>query len=366
MDTSTVSKAKGYAFEPDYAVPPGRTLQETLEALGMDQRELATRTGLTPKHINQVVQGNAPITQETSLRLERATGVPARLWNNLEMNYREQLAKLEEQTRLKAELVWLKEIPIDELARREKVQKHSDPVLTLRSVLNFFGVVNVEAWKRVWLSPTVAFRKSSAFKARPGVMATWLRLGELDAQAIQCQPYDREKFKTALEEIRALTTEPPEVFVPKMRQRCADAGVAVVLVPEITGAPVSGAAQWLTPEKAMIQLSLRYKTNDHFWFSFFHEASHILHDGKKDKFIDVNHEKGESEERADRFASNILIPPEHSGALASLKIAKDVKSFAKTIAIAPGIVVGRLQHDGRLRYNQLNSLKVHFQWAAKA
>ncbi len=97
-----------YAYEPDFAVPPGRTLQETIDALEMDQRELAKRTGLSVKHVNQVIKGVASITQDTAIRLERVTGVPARMWNSLEANYRERLARLDERSRLQGSLDWLK------------------------------------------------------------------------------------------------------------------------------------------------------------------------------------------------------------------------------------------------------------------
>ncbi|NOS76488.1 MAG: helix-turn-helix domain-containing protein [Nitrospira sp.] len=366
MTPGTFSRKKRHAFEPDYAVPPGRTLQETIDTLGMDQRDLATRTGLSTKHINQIIQGIAPITQETALLLEIVTGVPARLWNNLEMNYREQLSRIEEQKRLIKDLAWLSEIPTAELVKRKKLIRHSDQSLYLKSVLGFFGVANVDAWKRVWMSPSFAFRKSKAFNSKPAAMATWLRLGEVEAHGISCQPFDKAKFRSTLEAIRSLTTERAEVFEPQMKKLCAEAGVAVVLVPEIKGAPASGAAQWLTPEKAMIQLSLRHKTNDHFWFSFFHEAGHILNDGKKEKFIDVNHGEGESEEKADRFASNILIPLKYAGELPKLKSPQTLKQFAQSIGIAPGIVVGRLQHDKIIGYNQLNSLKIRFDWVEQS
>src|SRR3712207_2277339 len=52
-------------------------------------------------------------------------------------------------------------------------------------------------------------------------------------------------------------------FQPKMISLCAGAGVALVFIPEMKGCPASGAARWLTPEKAIIQLSLRFKTDDH-------------------------------------------------------------------------------------------------------
>ncbi len=344
---------------------PGRTLRETLDTLGMDQRELATRTGLSAKHVNLVIHGKAPITHATAIRLERVTGVPARMWNSLEAHYREELTRLEEKERLEEDLAWLKEIPTNELIKRGKVERQPEKTLLLREILGFFGVASVDAWKKVWSSPTAPFRKSPAFKAKPGSIATWLRLGELEVRDIECDPFNREKFRTVLDEIRGLTTKPPETFVPRMTALCAAAGVALCLVPEIRGAPASGAAQWLTPNKAMIQLSLRYKTNDQFWFSFFHEAGHILLDGKKEKFIDYGESNDERDRRADRFAANLLIPPRSASDLRALTRWNVIESFAESIGIAPGIVVGRLQREGVIGYNQCNGLKRRFRWARK-
>lgn len=157
--------------------------------------------------------------------------------------------------------------------------------------------------------------------------------------------------------------EQPDVFVPKMKTLCESSGVAVVLVPEMKNAPVSGATRWLAPEKAMIQLSLRYKTNDQFWFTFFHEAGHILFGGKKEAFIDLNHVTGEGEMEADRFAADHLIPPHRASELTRLKSAQVIQTFAKSIGIASGIVVGRLQHEKLIRYDQFNGLKIRYQWA---
>ncbi len=357
------STATRYVFKPEYAVPPGRTLQETIDALGMGQRDLATRAGLSAKHINQIIQGVAPISHETAIRLEQVTGVPARMWNNLEVNYREQLAKLEEKKRLEHDLAWLKKIPTAELIKRGKIEKHTDRVLLLKAVLGFFGVADVEAWKNIWFSPTVVYRKSAVFEGKPEAMATWLRLGELEARAISRVPFDKSRFRDVLDEMRAITVEKPEVFEPKMKALCAKAGVAVVLIPEIKNAPVSGATQWLTPEKAKLQLSLRHKTNDHFWFTFFHEAGHILFGGKRETFIDLDHAIGKGEREADNFAANHLIPPRSASELNGLKSARAIEAFAESIGIAPGIVVGRLQHDGLIGYDQFNGLKIRYQWA---
>jgi HTH-type transcriptional regulator/antitoxin HigA len=351
-----------YPYEPDYVVPPGQTLQETIDALGIDQRELAARTGLSAKHVNQVIKGIAPITHDTAIRLERVTGVPARMWNNLEANYREQKARLAERKRLENDLAWLRAIPTKELIRRGAIEVTTDKVGLLEAVLAFFGVASVEAWNEGWSKHQFAFRKSPTFRGSDGAMATWLRLGELEAQRIECKPFDRIAFRAALDEIRDLTVQSPEIFVPQMMELCAACGVALVLIPDTEGAPVSGAAKWLTASKAMICLNLRGKRNDRFWFTFFHEAGHILNDSKKETYIDVEYEDDPREHDANHFAATLLIPESYDEELQGLVSYRSVERFADQIGIAPGIVVGRLQREGIIGYDQFNGLKQRLEW----
>jgi HTH-type transcriptional regulator/antitoxin HigA len=355
--------AARYAYEPDYAVAPGATLQETIESLGMTQRELALRTGMAPKTINEIINGKAPITPDTAVLLERVTGVPARMWNNLESNYREQLARIADRERLQGDPDWLNRVPTAELIKRGVIAPQPDRVSLLHAVLRFFGVGTAEQWQQLWMRPAGEFRKSPKFAAQPEAVATWLRLGELQAQKIPTQPYDKAKFRAALDAIRKLTVEPPGKFQKDMVELAAAGGVAVVFVPEIRKCPVSGVARWLTPDKALIQLSLRYRTDDQFWFSFFHEAGHVLNDPKKEVYIHDEDDADGREQAADRFAANLLIPAEHSSHLPELTTRQAIIGFARRIGVAPGIVVGRLQKDEVLPWRSyLNDLKRRFEW----
>ena len=81
---------KKYRFEPGYDVPPGETLREVMESLDMTQKELASKTELTVQALTRIFNGDQPISHETANKLEFVTGVPARMWNNLEAQYREQ------------------------------------------------------------------------------------------------------------------------------------------------------------------------------------------------------------------------------------------------------------------------------------
>ena len=85
---------KKYGFDPDYAIPPGETLKDLMESLEMSQKELSKRTGLTVQSLNRIMKGEQPITNDTANILELVTNLPAKMWNNLEANYREQLPKI--------------------------------------------------------------------------------------------------------------------------------------------------------------------------------------------------------------------------------------------------------------------------------
>ena len=128
---------------------------------------------------------------------------------------------------------------------------------------------------------------------------------------------------------------------------------------------LSGATRWLTSGKAMIVLSLRHKSNDHFWFTFFHEAAHILKHGKTDVYVDEEDRmQTKQEAKADAFAANSLIPDRDYKCFTSDNRNRFSRStvlqFARQINVAPGIVVGRLQHDKYVDYSWLNNLKVKF------
>jgi addiction module HigA family antidote len=355
---------RGYVYSPDYAVAPGETLLETIQALGMNQVELAARTGRPLKTINEIIKGKESITPRTALQFERVLGIPAAFWNSLERNYREALERIDEKKRLGAQAEWLKKLPVRAMARRGWIRTRRDKADQVEELLNFFGVASPIQWDGLWSVGSVAYRKSPAFRSDAGAVAAWLRKGELDAKAIECAPYDEGKFRNALSRIRSRTKEPIETLLAEMTRLCAEAGVAVVFVPELERTRVSGATRWLSSTKALIQLSFRYKTDDHLLFTFFHEAGHILRHGKRDVFIEGDEMEDGKEEEANRFASDFLIPPQiYQRVLRSVpQSTEEVQVVANELGIAPGIVVGRLQHDGKIPRRSFNDLKRHVEW----
>lgn len=358
-------------FRPDYAVPPGATLREALESMGMSQAELALRMGRPKKTVSELANGKAAITADTAVQLERVLGVPAHVWLALESNYREDLARLKERELLADALNWAKEFPIHEMTELGWLKRCSTKEEQAGELLSFFGTASVNAWHEAHHCP-VAFRKSTAHRCSEYSVLAWLRKGELQARAIECAPFTRASFRKALLETKKLFREGPGVFVPAIRDICSRSGVAAVFIPELPRAPVSGAARWVSSTKALIQLSLRYKTEDHLWFSFYHEAGHLLLHQKRDRsFVDFVSSPQTSqmadgeEEEANRFAEEILIP---SNEIASFLAAGETKrssivAFAKTLGVTPGIVVGRLQHEGLIPWDRYQNLKLRLKWS---
>ena len=359
----TISKNDLIEQLPDLPVPPGKTLTETLELLGMTQTDLARRMNRPIKTINEIVKGKTAITADTALQLERVLGVSSKLWLNLEVNYRMVKARIAAEKQLAREIQRAARFPYAEMAHWGWVKKTREKVERTSELLDYFGVVSFDY---LTLAKGISYRKATKRKASPEALTAWLRRGELQAQKMDMVEYDKKAFRGALREIRGLTRKAEDGFDAKLRDICAVCGVAVVFVPHLKRTYVNGATRWLTPKKALIQLSIRNRFKDIFWFTFFHEAAHILLHGKTESFIDVDNQADSDDERdANNWAMNFLIPitdyVRFHGRSRFTRSA--VTSFAKEQGIAPEIVVGRLQHDELIMYSEFGDLRPKLEWA---
>ncbi|MFJ9604698.1 helix-turn-helix domain-containing protein [Streptomyces althioticus] len=364
----TPPPAPPFVYAPDSAQPPGETLKEQLEALGIPQADLARRTGLSTKHINQIVQGTAVLTPETALLLERATGIPASLWNQLEATWRTHVSREESRKALSGQLDWLNHFSLPELVKRGILPNKERTVDNLERLLAFFGVGSPDTAGELWRSYRTAFRRSTVLEPDDYATAVWMRQAELKARDLDCAPFDRAALTDLLPCLRALTVQEPAVWLAELPRLCAQVGVAMVFIPAPPHTHVAGVTRWLAPDKVGVALSDRFKKDDHFWFTVFHELGHVLLHGKRLTFIDdtrrgndATPEGDRSEAEADAFAADTLIPPEHAAAYRQLTQRPmpftRIEAFARQAGIAPGIVVGRLQHDGALDWKHGHKLK---------
>jgi len=357
-------------FKPNWVSPPGDTISDILEERGISQAEFAKRSGFSKKHVNLLIKGKAAITPEAASRLADVLDAPSEFWLTREANYRSGLEYRSKIDLLQRCADWLKELPIADMVRFGWVQRFAHKGQQVAECLRFFSVASVDAWRAQYEQPVVAFRASAKVEKKVGAVAAWIREGERQASPLRCAPFDEVRFRRTLHEARALAAEhEPSRFMKPLIDACAASGIAVVFVRAPKGCLASGAARWLAPrKKGLIILSLRHKTNDHLWFTFFHEAAHLLRHGKRMLFVDLEGRACEEEHEAEanKFAGDLLIPPSEAKRLPTLgQTGSAVKEFADRIGIAPGIVVGRMQKDGIIHWSRLNGLKARYEWPSR-
>jgi HTH-type transcriptional regulator/antitoxin HigA len=299
--------------------------------------------------------------------LEYATGTPARWWLRLEADYQAAVVRLAQGELADSDLAWIKSMPVRELVAAGAIpESPSRPAHRLRQLLKFFGVASVDSYWLLWREPAAAFRQSGAFTIKDSAVTAWLRLGELAAQKLgELPPFDPDGLRAELPHLRKLTADPPRQGFQSLVGQCHRFGVAVIAVPEVTGARAFGATRWLNAgRRPLIQLSLRGKTDNTLWLTVFHELAHVLLHDRKSVFIEseeaaLQHgaDVDREEREANQFAWRTLIPEPYELRLSTLHSEVDVLDLADELGIAASLVVARLEFEGRWHPRQGARLK---------
>ncbi|MCQ2121016.1 MAG: HigA family addiction module antitoxin [Fibrobacter sp.] len=304
-----------------FVVSPGDILEEKLEEMGMDVNEFAQRIGYTPKTVNEILKGKCRVSTEVALNLEYATDIAAEEWLSMQRVYEEDLMRKKMRESLKSQPLWRSDFPLKELSLRNWIKDLDNKDDNVSPILRFFRVASPKAWENYYLSADlkVAFRISLAEAQDPYATSVWLRRGEILAEAIPMEKQNDKKLRSALKKAlpqfldlaRAYGSErtmgkPGEIDegMLKLQELGLSLGIKILYVQNFKSAPIHGMARWYR-DIPIIQIHDRFKSRKAFWYTFFHELSHIILHGKKDIFIkNVYHgnKNLQKEEEADLFA----------------------------------------------------------------
>lgn len=338
------------------ATPPGATIKEQLENRGMTQKEFALRMSLSEKHISHLINGDVQLTADVANRLETVLGIPAKFWNNLEAIYREKLAKVAAENSIEDDIATMRCFPYNEMANNKWILKTSNPIERVLSLRSFFEVVELSKMLDKNLVPQIAYRRQATTEKADFALLAWSQKAKLEARKQDVLHINIDKLNTLLPEIRSMTTKSPEVFCTYLIEELSKCGVAIVFLPHIGGSFLHGAT-FYDKNKIVVGLTVRGKDADKFWFSLFHELGHIVLG-----HLNQNGTTEEDEKAADEFAKEQLISKSDFEKFVSKNSfsADDIIDFAKKIDIAPGIVVGRLQKEGHIKFSWHNKLKERY------
>ncbi len=361
----------GGGHRPNYAVPPGANIADAIAERGLKQADVAARLGMHPPVLSDLIHGKRTITPETARALELVLGIPMAFWLKAEARFREQQARIEDSQRYATWLGWANEFPLTEMMKLGWLPRipAKDAVGRVRALLAFLQVATPDAWSASYQRLQIAYRKTTAFPAAPTHLGAWLQQGERQARSREMKPYDGDAFRDALNQARQWAGQPGEVPLESVQRLFRGCGVGLEYVPALPKSRAAGATRWLDSETPLIQLSLRGKTDDLYWFTLFHETAHVLKHGHSEVLAALDDAEDQREIEANEWAANHLIPTEawqefiHQGLFSPGRI----QEFAAEVNMAPGVVVGRLQKEGYLNKAAGNRLKrpVDFPVASK-
>ena len=360
-------------FCPNWASAPGDTIIDALRERDISPGGFAELMGCSTDDVHNLLLGRVTITISMARRLSQVLGASLEFWMSRDFHYREDVKRIHGGGQ-----EWLRELPLGDMISFGWLKPPPHPTEELSACLRHFNVTDVSEWHSTYrgIQGMAVFRTSHSFDSRAASVAAWLRQGEIQAESIECSPWDPGRFYNSLPHLRKLTRQKdPARFIPQLQTACSESGVAVVVVRSPNGCRASGATRFFSSNKAILQLSFRQLTDDHFWFTFFHEAGHLLFRNEARLFSRVLGASGEwiveglestksaKEKEADRFAFRILVPQRFEHQLMTLRTeTRSIVRFAARLGISPGIVVGQLQHRERIGYHQFNGLKRRFKW----
>ncbi|MFZ5705312.1 MAG: ImmA/IrrE family metallo-endopeptidase [Pseudomonadota bacterium] len=350
--------------EKDWFSRPGDSVLSAMRRRGVSASTLAERLAGGMPQLRDLTSGFGIIDDDTADALSALLGGSTTFWKTRQAKYQEALVRAVSQLSPEDAEAWLDRIPAPGSKGRIAAKARS---AELQRRLAYFGVSTLKSWDARYgpHQRQARFRRSLAFTQHDGATSMWLREGELDANLRETATWSRDALQARLNDIRALSKiSKPSRFMPALVKVMADAGVALVVVRAPKGCRASGASRMISPDKAMILMSFRHRADDHFWFTLFHEIGHLLlHEASS--FVDSEGTDGDDpyEEEANDFAASMIVPKEREAELMSLRPHEEsIRRFAVSLGVAPGLVLGQLQHRGIVAPGALHRLRRNWTW----
>ncbi len=344
-------------YNPDVVFHPATTLNEKLGEMKMSIKEFALRTGKPEQTIIAVLKGERSLTPEMAILFENVTQIPAQFWINKQARYNEYVARKNREQAVADAIEWAKEFPYPEMAKNtwvEPTRKIEEKTINL---FNYFGVASHKAWEELYVNTKLKVAAYTSLKQthQAHAISAWLRQGELQAKQILAPEFNAKKLKSSIPQMKQLMIEQPADFFEQLQKICLDAGVILLFTPKLPKVPLSGSTRWLN-NTPLIQLTARYKRNDNFWFTFFHELGHIILHGKKYislENVDFAAANPEKEEEAHQFAikHTFTIEQEKEVLQNETITEQDIIDYAKKFNTHPAMIIGRLQYDKIIPYS---------------
>jgi HTH-type transcriptional regulator/antitoxin HigA len=348
----------------DWFSKPGDSIASLLKRKKISAAYLAEQLG-GPQTLRELLSGELAIDKRIARVLAEVCGGSAEFWLRRQENFERDLNRAADSIASTEADDWLKVAKVPGVTPKGRLSQRNR-LNEIKRRLVFYDISQPHQWRSRYgeLLEKVKLRTSQRFESAPSAMAMWLRQGEIEAQLIETADWNPSALRRRLGEIKKLSLrKQPSAFLSDLRRICAEVGIALVVARAPDGCRASGASKLLSDHKAMILMSFRFRSNDHFWFTLFHELGHLLlHE--REVWVDFDlDELDTKEQEANSFARDLIIPPPRRSEFARLpKKRDDIMRFAISLDVAPGLIVGQMQHRGMLDQGAFSYLKRRWSW----
>lgn len=350
-------------YNDTIAFHPGYYIKEIVDESGLTQEDFAKRLDTTPKNLSLLIRGEQSLSIDIAMKLSRMIGTSINYWLNLQNSYDALIAEFKSQKELEEERkvfeyfdykYFRENFNLPDLPRKTDEQ--------IKEVRKFLNVATLSVFTKRDMA--VSFRSVNDELAEASIVKanTMVQIATNRALSEEAPKYNRKKFEESVDYALSLTRNHQE-FYPLIRSAFKKAGVILVILPNIAGSKINGATKKIG-DNIMLMVNDRRLNADSFWFTLFHEIGHIING---DFGISFEKEAGIQEAAADKFAEDSLIPPEKYKQFVIKRQfqLEDIRRFATEIERDPGIVLGRLQKEGLVAFDDWTMKPIRHKYKVK-
>lgn len=345
------------------AFHPGYYIKEIVEESGLTQEDFAKRLDTTPKNLSLLLRGKQSLSVDMAMKLARMVGTSFNFWMSLQNSYDELIAEFKSEEELEREQQVFSVLDYkyfrDNFGLPDLPRKTDEQI---KAVRKFLDVATLCVFKK--RNMAVNFRKSTMNISESNIIKANIMVQIATNMALKTKApdFDSCKLDSAIEYSLTLTTE-HERFFPLIQQTFFNAGVILIILPNLPGSKINGATKKIG-NNIMVMVNDRRVFSDIFWFTLFHEIGHVVNG---DYGISFENEEGEPEKVADAFARDKLIPPsEYENFIENRDFSLfSIRRFAEKIHRDPAIVLGRLQNDKIIGFDDIRAKQLRRKYKVK-
>lgn len=339
------------------AFHPGSYVEDLIEDLNITQKEFAERLGTSSKTVSKIINGEERVSNDIANKLSKLTGISIETWLNLQSAYDVKVIEIEEEQsedeRKFCELIDFSYFKNNNFIENKRYNV-KEKIAELRKLFNVSSLSFLYDFNE-----SVSYRNTKEFTEKSIVNSNiMLEIASNIARNKTSNKYDKQKLEKIFPEIKKMSLQDPSFFYPKLEEMLLDCGIVLVGLPHLKNANLQGATKRFKNGSVLLLITDRNKGADIFWFSLVHELGHIYHNDFYSNYEEKDLYK-QKEDEADQFAQEFLIPFDlYNNFIKNEDFSKsEVLRFSEELEIHPSILVGRLQNEGYIEYNQLYELK---------